>query len=319
MQHDLILKDSVYYQLYFTEVEAEPFVKWAGGKRQIINEIHDFLPGFIENNEITYIEPFVGGGAVYFSLFRSPNIKRAILIDNNPILIITYKTIKDYLDQLLSKLFILEQKYKKYNDDEYQSELYYQVRDNYNKLVKNSELQHQNPNWIDLASMFIFLNRTCFNGLYRVNQKGEFNVPRGSYKNPNICNSENLYHVSKALEKTIIHHDDFEKAEQYLDDKTFVYLDPPYRPLKLSSFTSYTKIDFDDNEQIRLAMFCRKIDKKGGKFLLSNSDPKNTDPNDNFFDDLYSGFNIERITARRNINSNGSDRGTVSELLIMNY
>ncbi|MDY6846929.1 MAG: Dam family site-specific DNA-(adenine-N6)-methyltransferase [Chloroflexota bacterium] len=319
MQHNFLLKDSVYYQLYFTVLKAEPFVKWAGGKRQIIDEIHNFLPQSLEDHEITYIEPFVGGGAVYFSLFNSPNIKKSILIDNNPILIISYKIIKNHLDELIGNLFSLEKEYKKYQDDNFQSNFYYNIRDKYNDLIKISDLEKENPNWIKLASMFIFLNRTCFNGLYRVNSKGEFNVPRGSYKNPNICNSDNLYQVSRALEKSEIYHDDFEKAEQFIDSRSFVYLDPPYRPLKSSGFTSYTKIDFNDDEQIRLAEFCHKIDKLGGKFLLSNSDPKNIDPNDDFFDDLYSKFHIERIYARRNINSNGNERGLVSELLIMNY
>lgn len=319
MQHNFLLKDSVHYQLYFSVLNAEPFVKWAGGKRQIIDEIHSYLPQFLEDHEITYIEPFVGGGAVYFSLFNSPNIKKSILIDNNPILIISYKTIKNHLNALIDNLFELEKKYKNNQDNEIQSNFYYKIRDKYNDLIKISDLEKENPNWIKLASMFIFLNRTCFNGLYRVNSKGEFNVPRGSYKNPNICNSDNLYQVSRALEKSEIYHDDFEKAEQFVNSQSFVYLDPPYRPLKSSGFTSYTKVDFNDDEQIRLAKFCHKVDELGGKFLLSNSDPKNIDQNDDFFDDLYSKFHIERISARRNINSNGNERGLVSELLIMNY
>ena len=155
--------------------------------------------------------------------------------------------------------------------------------------------------------------------MYRVNSNGEFNVPRGSYNNPTICDAENLFHVHKALEKAVIIHGDFERAREYINSSTFVYLDPPYRPIKVSSFTSYTKNDFNDSEQIRLANFCRKIDNLGGKFLLSNSDPKNTDPSDNFFEELYEDFSIERIDARRNINSNGNERGTVTELLIMNY
>lgn len=319
MSSSYVLKDSLYYQTYFINIQAEPFVKWVGGKRQIIDQIHNFLPKIIEEDEVTYVEPFVGGGAVYFSLFNSPNIKKSILFDNNPILIITYKMIRNHLNELINNLYVLEQNYKANLRESYQSDFYYRIRDEYNTMIKQTDLIYENPNWIKLASKFIFLNRTCFNGLYRVNSDGEFNVPRGNYKNPKICNSENLYHVSQALQKAKIIHNDFEKAEKFINKHSFVYLDPPYRPLNSSSFTSYTKTDFDDSEQRRLAEFCSRIDEAGGKFLLSNSDPKNTDPNDDFFDDLYSDFHIERIYARRNINSNGNDRGEISELLIMNY
>lgn len=319
MQNNLISKDSAYYQTYFVDIKANPFVKWAGGKRQIISEIHNYLPKFLEtNSEITYIEPFVGGGALYFSLSSSPNIKETILIDINPILIITYKIIKSKIDELITTLSIFEQKYKKANEEK-QSNYYYSARSEYNNLIRKTDLKNFQESWIRIAALFIFLNRTCYNGLYRVNSQGEFNVPRGSYRNPKICDSENLYHVHKALTKTKIIHGDFADAGKYLSNSSFVYLDPPYRPLKSSGFTSYTKNDFDDNEQRRLADFCNKIHNCGGKFLLSNSDPKNIDPDDDFFENLYSKFNISRIEARRNINSNGDDRGIISELLIMNY
>lgn len=319
MSNNFLLRDGVYYQLYLADVKADPFVKWAGGKRQIIDQIHNFLPKSLEEEAITYIEPFVGGGAVYFSLFNSPNIKSAVLIDNNPILIISYKIIKSQLDELINSLLIIEKRYKENDDKNYQTDFYYSLRDEYNRLIKVTDLQSTNTNWLKLASRFIFLNRTCFNGLYRVNSKGEFNVPRGSYKNPKICDIDNLFQVSRALQKTMILYGDFEQTNNYLNKSSFVYLDPPYRPIKSSSFTSYTKNEFGDNEQIRLAELCVNIDKIGGKFLLSNSDPKNSDTNDNFFEDLYKNFRIERIEARRNINRNGFDRGAVSELLIMNY
>ena len=314
-----LLKDSAYYQTYFIDIKANPFVKWVGGKRQIIDEIHDYLPSFIESTEnLTYIEPFVGGGAVFFSLFPSPNIHKSILIDNNPILIITYKAIKNHIDEFITNLAEYERLYSSFQENE-RTSFYYQIRDEYNALIKVSNFEEFNQNWIPLATKFIFLNRTCFNGLYRVNSQGEFNVPIGSYVNPKICDSDNLFHVHKALQKTDIFHGDFEIAKKYISSSSFVYLDPPYRPLSSSSFTSYTKTDFDDNEQKRLANFCDRINELGGKFLLSNSDPKNSDPDDNFFDTLYSKYHIERINARRNINSNGNDRGAVSELLIMNY
>ena len=273
----------------------------------------------IERQEnLTYIEPFVGGGAVYFSLFPSPNISKSILIDNNLSLIITYNVIKTRVNELITILDGIEQKYNNISE-EAQSIYFYETRDKFNLLIKDVSGDVFSEQWLWVAAFFIFLNKTCFNGLYRVNSQGEFNVPRGSYNNPTICDAENLFHVHKALEKAIIMHGDFEKAKEYINSSTFVYLDPPYRPLKTSSFTSYTKNDFDDTEQIRLANFCRQIHKLGGKFLLSNSDPKNIDPDDNFFEELYNGFNIEHIDARRNINSNGNERGTVTELLIMNY
>jgi len=319
MQNKFLLKDSTYYQMYLLDIQANPFVKWAGGKRQIIDEIHGFLPKIIQERDIKYIEPFVGGGAVYFSLFKSPNIQESILIDNNPILIATYNTIKNNVDKLISDLYILEQNYKQITEEKKKSKYYYKIREQYNELIRKIEFPIDNSSCIKLAAKFIFLNRTCFNGLYRVNSKGEFNVPRGNYKNPNICNSKNLFQVANALRKAKILHDDFERSEEFIDGSSFVYLDPPYRPLNSSGFISYTKIEFDDNEQKRLAKFCNKIDKLGGKFLLSNSDPKNSDPDDNFFDELYSDYRIIRINARRNINRNGNERGLVSELLIMNY
>lgn len=319
MPRNFLAKDSVHYQTYFIDIKANPFVKWAGGKRQIINEIHNFLPEMIESCEnLTYIEPFVGGGAVYFSLFPSPNIAKSILIDNNLSLIITYHVIKTRVNELITILDGIEQKYNNISE-EAQATYFYETRDKFNLLIKSISDDVFSEQWLWIAAFFIFLNKTCFNGLYRVNSQGEFNVPRGSYNNPTICDAENLFHVHKALEKAVIIHGDFEKAKEYIDSSTFVYLDPPYRPIKNSSFTSYTKNDFDDTEQIRLANFCRRIHNLGGKFLLSNSDPKNIDPEDNFFEELYDGFNIEYVDARRNINSNGNERGTVTELLIMNY
>lgn len=319
MSSNYLTKDSTYYQTYFIDIKANPFVKWAGGKRQLIDEIHNYLPKMIETEKgITYIEPFVGGGAVFFSLSSFPSIGTAYLIDNNLPLIITYNVIKNDLDQLIIKLDGFEQSYHNKNQEE-RSKIYYRTRDEFNKLKKSINSESRSNDWLDLAARFIFLNRTCFNGLYRVNSKGEFNVPIGSYTNPKICDAKNLYHVHKSFKNATIINDDFQRAEELFDEKTFIYLDPPYRPLKPSSFTSYTKDEFDEGEQFRLAEFCRKADRLGAKFLLSNSDPKNTDPDDDFFDELYKGFNIIRIDARRNINSNGNDRGHVSELLICNY
>ncbi len=321
MQSNFLLKDSQYYQLYLLESKAKPFLKWAGGKRQIINQIHKFLPIELSGSQqYSYMEPFLGGGAVFFSLFSSPNMKHSILLDTNSVLIISYKVIKNHVFKLINRLKLFENIYNNFQSKEERSEYYYNTRDNFNKLKKKVSLHNFEDDWIELASKFIFLNRTCFNGLYRVNSKGEFNVPQGSYKNPKICDSENLVHVSQSLQKAIILNADFELSEKYIDTSTFVYLDPPYRPInETSGFTSYTKENFTDDDQERLARFCYRLDNKGVKFLLSNSDPKNADPTDDFFDKLYKGFRIVRIPARRNINSNGNERGIITELLIMNY
>lgn len=206
----------------------------------------------------------------------------------------------------------LQQQFSSY-DFEGKKQFYYQKRKQFNDLK-----QKPNPNELQIASLFIFLNKTCFNGLYRVNKKGEFNVPLGK-KNYFICDEKNLRYVSTKLQNVAITVGSYERTLNHIDDKTFVYLDPPYRPLTTTSnFSRYTETPFDDPEQIQLAKFVKEIDRKGAKFLLSNSDPKNVNPNDNFFEDLYKDFTVERVVARRCINCNGSKRGKLSELLIHN-
>lgn len=171
-----------------------------------------------------------------------------------------------------------------------------------------------------MAVLFIFLNKTCFNGLYRVNSNGLYNVPIGSYKKPLICDAYNLRLISSLLKNVIIKYGDYSECADFIDSETFVYIDPPYRPLsETSSFTSYSKTVFDDKQQIQLSKFTEYISGKGAKVLASNSDPKNTDKNDNFFDDIYRNFNITRVKASRMINSKGSGRGTLNELLISNF
>jgi DNA adenine methylase len=291
---------------------AKPFVKWAGGKTQLLDEINNTIPDYIKNSQFTYIEPFVGGGAVLFWILQKyPNIEQAIINDINTDLINSYKTIKESVEELISVLKIWEKEYHSLKDKlEEKKEYYYYKRSLFNsrKLDK-----------ITQTALFIFLNRTCFNGLYRVNRKNEFNVPIGSYKTPMICDEENLRAVNKVLQKVIILNGDFEDTLKYAKENTLFYFDPPYKPLsQTSSFNSYAKDEFDDNEQIRLAKFCKKIDLLGHQWILSNSDVKGKDPNDNFFDGLYSEFNIKRVLARRNINSNPNKRGELTELLITN-
>lgn len=291
---------------------AKPFVKWAGGKTQLINDIQKILPKYIYKRKFTYIEPFVGSGAVLFWMLNNfSNIKKAVINDINEDLISTYKTIASNPKELISILQTFQNEFHKLEGrDEAQKEYYYSKRDLYNKRKSDHTVQ---------AALFIFLNRTCFNGLYRVNRKNEFNVPIGSYKKPTICDKENILAVSQALQKVEILCGDYEETLDYADNNTLFYFDPPYKPLsETSSFNTYTKDGFNDAEQIRLRNFCKKLDILGHTWILSNSDVKGKDKNDNFFDDLYSEFNILRVNARRSINANPEKRGVLKELLITN-
>jgi DNA adenine methylase len=294
--------------------KAKPFVKWAGGKTQLIDDIDIVIEQFIGNDEYTYIEPFVGGGAVLFWVLQKyKNIKHAVINDINSDLITAYNTIKTNVDDLIAILKKWEKEYHILdNNYEDRKKYYYHKRKVYNKRDSDTVTQ---------TALFIFLNRTCFNGLYRVNRKNEFNVPIGSYKTPMICDEENLRAVSNVLKKVIILNGDFEDTLQYANDNnTLFYFDPPYKPLsQTSSFNSYTQAEFDDKEQVRLAKFCKKIDMLGYQWILSNSDVKGENPNNNFFDKLYGEYCIKRVLARRNINSNPDKRGELTELLITNF
>jgi len=290
--------------------QVKPFVKWAGGKSQLLPFIKEVVPENITEAEFTYIEPFIGGGAVLFWVLGNyPTIKNVIINDINTDLINAYKTIKNNVEELISILHIWEQDYHSIFDNK-KKEYYYAKRVLFNKRISDTLTQ---------TALFIFLNRTCFNGLYRVNKKNEFNVPIGSYKKPMICDGKNLRVISKVLEKVIILNGDFEQTLEYTTQNTLFYFDPPYKPLsQTSSFNSYTEKEFGDNEQIRLAKFCNNLHSLGHKWILSNSDVKAKNPNNNFFDNLYKSFNIARVLARRNINSNPNKRGQLTELLITN-
>ena len=277
---------------------AKPFLKWAGGKTQLINDIEKALPKDISNDKFTYIEPFVGSGAVLFWMLNNfPNLKKAVINDINEDLINTYKTIASRPKELISILQILQNEFHGLEgQDEAKKEYYYSKRELYNTRKEEQSGQ---------AALFIFLNRTCFNGLYRVNRKNEYNVPMGSYKRPTICDTENILVVSKALNRVEILCGDYEETLNFADNNTLFYFDPPYKPLsETSSFNSYAKEEFNDAEQIRLRDFCNKLDTLNHTWILSNSDVKGKDVNDNFFDDLYSDFTIQRVDARRSINAN---------------
>lgn len=292
-------------------IKTKPFVKWAGGKSQLINEIRKKYPKNIK----CYCEPFVGGGAVLFDILANYKPEKVLINDINKELIITYYQLQNNVDNLIKKLFALQNEFIS-ADLEQRKIIYNNNRKLYNSL-KNKSCEN---NELEIASLFIFLNKTCFNGLYRVNKNGDFNVPMGSYKNPLICDEFNLKKSSSLLKNVKIICGDYSRCIDYINDETFVYIDPPYRPLtQTSSFTSYSAKVFDDKEQIRLVDFINIISRKGAIVVASNSDPQNADENDMFFDNLYRNYSIKRIQAKRAINSKSEGRGNVSELLISNF
>lgn len=296
--------------------EAKPFLKWAGGKGQLLAQLDHHLPRDIKELEFTYIEPFVGGGAMFFYMLQHyPNIKRAVINDINSNLIKAYQVIKDTPDELIERLSDLEEKYYASGDEDAKKSFFLQVRSGFNE----SELDD-----IDKTKYLIFLNRTCFNGLYRVNAKGKYNVPFGRYTNPTICNSDVILADSRLLNSVemVILKGDFEQTAKHISDGfNFFYFDPPYRPLNTtSSFNSYAKEEFNDYEQIRLRNFCAMLNEcPNVKWMLSNSDCSAKNPEDRFFEELYSDFNINRVQASRAINANPNKRGKLTELLIKNY
>ena len=299
----------------YTESEekgVKPFLKWAGGKGQLLKEIESYYP--FDDTITKYAEPFVGGGAVLFDILNKKNIKEVYISDTNAELMNTYNIIKHSIEDLIELLETYQSDYTALNTEERKS-YYMNMRKKFNDIkVSGDETKN-----ITKAALMIFLNKTCFNGLYRVNKKGLFNVPIGSYKNPLICDRTNLREVAKKLQKVEVVCDDYKKSEEFIDNHTFVYFDPPYRPLtETSSFTAYTENAFSDEEQIELAKFVDRMDRKGAKIVVSNSDPKNSDENDEFFDNIYSSYNIRRVEATRMINRNSDARGKIKELLISN-
>ena len=303
--------------IYEKETVAKPFLKWAGGKGQLIEQIENHLPRSVTlTGKIKkYFEPFVGGGAIFFWLSQEYRIEEAFLYDVNPEIIIAYQTIQSKTKALISGLRDIEREYfhtKKEKGEKY----FYDRRIEYNGFISSKVDNHK----VRRTALIIFLNKTCFNGLFRVNTKGLFNVPFGRYENPNICDEENLLATSSALQNAEIACCDFSECLKHAVKESFIYFDPPYRPIsKTASFTGYIKNGFDDNEQRRLKLVFDKLDAIGADVMLSNSDPKNIDPKDNFFDDLYDKYEIHRLDATRMINCNSSKRGLIKEILITNY
>ena len=264
---------------------ARPFIKWVGGKTQLLDDIKNSLPRDLSQRAgMTYVEPFVGGGAVLFWILQEyPNITRAIINDINAKLICTYQVVKYDVENLIIELTRLQAEYLQL--DEIARKKYF--------LAQREHFNENDKTDIETAALFIFLNRTCFNGLYRVNSKGKFNVPHGRYSNPKICDEETLRADSAVLQRVEILCGDFAQTDKYAGDNVLYYFDPPYRPItKTSAFTSYSKDGFDDTEQMRLRDFCSKIAKHQSLFVASNSDPLNADNGDDFFDRLYKMFSI---------------------------
>ncbi len=294
-------------------VKAKPFIKWVGGKSQLIEQLDARLPaGFGNWKDATYIEPFVGGGAMlFYMLQRYSNIRHAVINDINPDLVTCYKTVRDNPKQLIESLKETENAYLSLQAEERRKEFFMAVRDRYNE-------KDLDP--VENTTKFFFLNRTCFNGLYRVNKRGLFNVPFGKYANPTICDAETILKDSELLRKVEILAGDFEGTFGYAKGNTLFYFDPPYRPLSgTSSFNDYAKEAFNDLAQIRLKEYCDRINGAGYKFMLSNSDGKGKKEEDSFFDVLYGAYQIERVWASRSINSNPNKRGKLTEILEPNY
>lgn len=292
----------------------KPFLKWVGGKTQLISEIDQLINQIIgeKKKKFSYIEPFVGAGAILFHLLNQfDNIENIVINDINYNLISAYRSIQNNPQKLIDLLLNIETQYYLLNTIEEKQYFYLTKREIFNSIKDCS---------IEKVALLLFLNKTCFNGLYRVNKKGKFNVPFGKYKKPNICDRDNLISVHHYLQKVNILNGDFQETLKYATNETIFYLDPPYKPIKLtSSFTSYSEHNFDDQEQIRLKEFCDEIHRQGHYFILSNSDVKNYDNFNNFFDELYQQYKIKRVKARRNINSKGDKRGEIFELLITNF
>lgn len=297
--------------------KAKPFIKWVGGKGQLIPQLKKALPEILQREDFTYIEPFVGGGAMLFFMLRQfPNIKNVVINDINKNLIDAYFSIKDRPEELIRSLKAVEKEYKSLLQESARKDFFLAVRKRFNE---------ENLEQTEKTAMLIFLNRTCFNGLYRENMKGKFNVPFGRYTNPTICNEEVIYADSELLNlhNVRILNGDFLKTRAYIAKQglTFFYFDPPYRPLNsTSNFNSYVKEVFDDARQSDLADFCRMLSMNNNcLWMLSNSDCSAVNPQNLFFENKYKGFDIQRVYASRSVNAVCNKRGKISELLIRNY
>ena len=289
-------------------MKAKPFVKWVGGKTQLIDQLEAMLPAdFDQWENVTYIEPFVGGGAMLFHMLqRHSNIRSAVINDINEDLTTCYSVVKQFPQLLVESLSQIQKEYYSLRSEESRKQFFMLMRAEFNTKTLDP---------IRNTTLFFFLNRTCFNGLYRVNKSGLFNVPFGRYETPTICDANTIYADSELLQRVEILTGDYTQTLEQAAGNTFFYFDPPYRPLNdTSSFNDYTKESFNDMAQQRLKAFCDQVQAAGHRFMLSNSDCK-----DGFFDDLYMQYQIIRVWASRSVNANPKKRGKLTELLIRNY
>jgi len=299
---------------------ARPFVKWVGGKTQLIRQLDANFPKELKTGDIRlYIEPFVGGGSIFFHVAQNYSIEKFVLADNNADLIVAYRTIRERVGSLITTLHDLQTRYLRLNEKR-REEFYYKMRSQFNRDKAKLDVRNYSDGWIERTALLIFLNKTCFNGLFRVNSGGLFNVAFGRYDNPKICDSDNLVLVAHLLKRAEILLGDFESVLDFVQPDSFVYLDPPYRPLTgTANFTAYSPTTFTALDQQRLAALCNRIHSHGAKLLMSNSDPTNIDSGDSFFEQTYPGFRIVKAAANRMVNCRADRRGKISELLLMNY
>jgi DNA adenine methylase len=303
-----------------SEASTKPFLKWAGGKGQLLKDMDERFPVELKQGKIhTYIEPFLGGGAPFFFIIQNYQVERFFISDINRDLILIYQTIQKDVSGLLESLGHMQSKYFKLKSDS-QKIFFYKIRSQFNAERQRIDYSKFSKHWIQRSSQAIFLNKTCFNGLFRFNSKYEFNTAFGQYSNPKICDESNLLNVAKLLKKSKINQGDYSCCERLTDSKTFVYLDPPYKPIsKTANFTAYSPHSFNDQNQYRLALFYRHLDQVGAKLMLSNSDSSDGETKYNLIEDLYQGYQIDKVKARRAINRDATKRSAITELLITNY
>lgn len=304
---------------------AKPFLKWAGGKGQLLKSLSGYFPKALADGTITdYYEPFLGGGAMFFHVMQNFPVKSAWLMDANEELVLLYNVVRRDVEALVSALSQMERDYRKLDAEKRQLR-FLKVRASLNKARPGMDFRKYSGAWVERASQLIFLNKTCYNGLFRVNREGGFNTPFGRYANPTIADAANLREASALLAKARIRLSDFGDLGSrpgHPKASSFIYYDPPYRPLSLTaSFTSYSRHAFGDPEQERLARMFKALDRRGVYQMLSNSDPKNTDPSDEFFETAYADYRktFWRVPASRAINSNAKGRGRINEIVITNY
>lgn len=308
---------------------ARPFLKWAGGKGQLLARLEPCFPKALRDGSVhTYVEPFLGGGAMFFHVMQNYPIRDAYLLDANEELVLVYKTVQQDVDALIARLEEMAAGFLRLSQES-RKERYLKVRAAFNRERARTDFKkYAREPWVERAAQILFLNKTCYNGLFRVNRSGGFNTPFGKYLRPSIVDAANLRAASALLGRgrVRIRLGDFgdlaARGSSFIKSGAFVYYDPPYHPIsRTSNFTSYSKGEFGEEEQRRLAAMFRSLDAPGVFQMLSNSDPKNVDPKDDFFEDLYSAYRgtIFRVPASRSINSDPSRRGKINEIVITNY